>query len=154
MDVWDQFAAEAELFVQWAEGGIRDGHDGATEALQRIARLYGAGVCLPCPESGDIQEEPYRVTRDEWQTVYARSAKLQLDFYNTCEPILDVEPEYMVGSLSDDIADIYRDVCTGLRLFRAGHRNEAAWEWEFNFRAHWGTHAADAIRVLHHHVFG
>ena len=154
MDVWDHFAAEAELFVKWAETGMQSGHDGAIEALQRITRLYSAGLALPFPETGESDKEPFEVTESEWQAVFKRSAILQLDYYSTCEPNLDIKPEYMVGSLSDDIADIYRDVGTGLRMYRAGHLKEAGWEWSFLFRAHWGTHAADAIRVLHRHVFG
>ena len=55
----------------------------------------------------------------------------------------------VVGSLADDIADIYRDVVSGLRAFQSGLRAEAIWEWGFNFRDHWGRHATEAIKALH-----
>ena len=53
------------------------------------------------------------------------------------------------GSLSDDIADIYRDVVTGLREYQAGRRNAALREWGFLLQIHWGEHATGAIRALH-----
>jgi hypothetical protein len=152
MDYWDQFAAEAELFAQWAESNMQGGPDGALAALQRIARLYVAGLQLPESDVGDFDEDAFRVSQTEWREVFNRSAILEIDYYNACEPNLDADPEYLVGSLADDIADIYCDVCTGLRMYRAGHRLDAAWHWRFSFQSHWGSHAADAIRVLHRHV--
>jgi hypothetical protein len=55
----------------------------------------------------------------------------------------------VVGSLSDDLADIYRDVVTGLRAYDRGDRAGAVWEWRFNLHAHWGAHATGAMRALH-----
>lgn len=75
---------------------------------------------------------------------------LPLDFYHEVFDPLPFPPEDpVVGSLSDDLADIYRDVVTGLRAYEAGRRAQAVWEWGFNLRAHWGEHATSAIRALH-----
>ena len=63
---------------------------------------------------------------------------------------LPVPPEEpVVGSLTDDIADIYRDVIPGLREYELGRRAQAVWEWGFGLRHHWGEHATGAIRALH-----
>jgi hypothetical protein len=55
----------------------------------------------------------------------------------------------VTASLADDIADIYRDVVSGLRHYRAGHRDEAVWQWTFTLQSHWGGHITGAIRALH-----
>ena len=55
----------------------------------------------------------------------------------------------VTGSLADDIADVYRDLRTGLRKWQRGESGGALWEWRFNFEAHWGQHADDALRAIH-----
>jgi hypothetical protein len=63
---------------------------------------------------------------------------------------LSVPPdEPVVGSLSDDLCDVYREVVSGLREYEAGRRAQAVWEWGFGLRHHWGKHATGAIRALH-----
>jgi hypothetical protein len=65
------------------------------------------------------------------------------------DPLQDPPEEPVVGHTSDDIGDIYRDVARGLALFDSGRRDEAGWEWGFNFRIHWGEHATGAMRAFH-----
>jgi len=58
----------------------------------------------------------------------------------------------VVGSLSDDLADVYRDLRRGLALFDASNRPgkiDAVWDWRFHFHSHWGEHATGALRPLH-----
>ena len=55
----------------------------------------------------------------------------------------------VMASLSDDIADIYRDLQGGLVAFRAGEIDDAVWEWRFGFDTHWGRHAAHGLFALH-----
>ncbi|WP_066073434.1 DUF5063 domain-containing protein [Neobacillus soli] len=53
------------------------------------------------------------------------------------------------ASLSDDTLDIYKDVKRGIILYENKEYLEAIWEWKCNYEIHWGSHAIDAIRVLH-----
>jgi Domain of unknown function (DUF5063) len=54
-------------------------------------------------------------------------------------------------TLSDDLADISLDLENGLALQRSGvPRNDFLWQWRFDFRAHWGTHAVSALTAIHH----
>ena len=59
----------------------------------------------------------------------------------------DHEP--VVGSLSDDLLDVYRDIRGGLWSWETDATANAIWEWRFSFDTHWGDHAADALRALH-----
>jgi uncharacterized protein DUF5063 len=54
-----------------------------------------------------------------------------------------------VADVADDLADTYRDLWSGLVLYRLGRPEAAAWEWSFSFRAHWGHHVAGARYALH-----
>ena len=62
---------------------------------------------------------------------------------------MDLSEDPVVGDLSDDLSDIFRDVTCGLRAFDKGDLDNAMWEWQFGLAHHWGAHATAAIRVLH-----
>lgn len=151
-DLVEQFAAEAALFEAWARDAADEGEWAAREALIRITRLYLAALHLPQEWSDELsdQPEPDRVSQDEWRTIYERCARLPLNAYSEIFDSSIVPPEEPVmGSIADDIADIYDEVVSGLRAIQAGHRPEAVWVWVFGFRSHWGEHATGAIRALH-----
>jgi hypothetical protein len=57
--------------------------------------------------------------------------------------------EPVVGSLSDDLADIYADLIRGILAWEAGDPTAAVWAWGFHFGHHWGEHATGALRALH-----
>jgi hypothetical protein len=59
----------------------------------------------------------------------------------------------VIASLSDDLADIYRELVAGLQCYKMRRFPEAAWEWRFGLDHHWGWHATGAIRALYwlHH---
>jgi len=153
MDSVANFAAEAERFESWARDATDEGEWAAREALLRITHLYVAALQLPPAWSDELSEaaEPERVNHDEWQTIFSRCSRLPFDSYTVVFYPLEVpaSEEPVVGSVADDIADIYRDVFSGLRAYRSGRRAEAIWEWGFGFREHWGRHATDAIGALH-----
>lgn len=59
----------------------------------------------------------------------------------------------LTGSLSDDLANIYTELKTGVQLFKDNEVNEALWHWKFGFDSHWGFHTVDALRALHYVIF-
>lgn len=152
MDAVGRFAAEVGAFRAWALGDDA-GAAAARNALLRITRLYLAALELPPAWSDELVDRPDagRVGNAEWRAVLAAARRLPLDEYGTVFDPTVVPPEHSatVGSLSDDITDIYRDVVSGLCALEAGRRAEAVWEWGFGFCHHWGEHATGAIRALH-----
>ncbi len=145
------FAEEAAQFQRWARLELDEGGASAGVALTRITRLYLAALLLPPPWSDGLSCEIVKYVDDaEWKLVYKSAGRLPLDYYSeSFDPIVVPADAPTIGSLSDDIADIYRDVVTGLRHHEAGRYAEAVWEWAFSFRHHWGTHATGAMRALH-----
>jgi hypothetical protein len=149
----ERFAAEAVAFRAWAAHGTDTGEYAARNALLRITRLYLAALELPPAWSEELADEPdaEQVGDAEWGAVFAASGRLPLNYYaEVFDPLpFPAEEPPVVGSLSDDIADIYRDVVSGLWAYEVGRRAAAVWEWGFGFRHHWGEHATGAIRALH-----
>ena len=114
--------------------------------------LYSTAVGLPDVEP-ETDDGPVPESRfEDWQLVRGRLDRLlgDGDLYWAIDPSGTGEQQPAAGSLSDDLADIYLDVNEGLALLAAGGSEvDAVWEWRFSFWSHWGTHAADAIRVIH-----
>ena len=54
----------------------------------------------------------------------------------------------MIGSLADDLADIYMDISSGEELWLAGDSEEAVWEWRFHFETHWSEHLTGSLRAI------
>jgi hypothetical protein len=152
MDAVDRFAEEAATFGKWALLGTATGERAVRDALVCITRLYLAALELPPAWSDELADQPdaERIGDEEWAAVFAAAGRLPLSDYGEVFDPCKVPPEEpVVASLADDIADIYRDVVSGLREYQAGRRAQALWEWGFGFQHHWGEHATGAIRALH-----
>jgi len=152
MDSVDRFAAEARRFRAWALNGPDQAEWAARGALVRLTNLYAAALELPPPWREELADEKNaeRVEEEEWRAVVVACARLPFDLYGEVFDTVPMPPEQpVVGSLTDDIADIYRDVIAGLREYESGRRAQAVWEWGSGLRQHWGEHATGAIRALH-----
>ena len=150
-DGLDAFAAEAEAFVAWFGQPPADEAAAAREALVRLTRLFLAGLGLPAPDPAAWEKEPDApsVSHEEWDIVFRSLAWLPVDFYScTIDPLEVPGSELVVGSVADDLADVWGDVEGGLRAWRRGHRAAACWAWGFHFRCHWGRHATQAMEAL------
>lgn len=152
MDAVDRFAVEVELFRTWAMQDSDQAEWAARVALIRLTRLYLAAIDLPPHWSEELAGQPnaVRVEDEECNLVAAACRRLPFDFYGKVFDPLPIPPEEtVIGSLTDDISDIYRDLVTELRAYEAGRRAQAIWEWGFGLKHHWGDHATGAIRALH-----
>ena len=152
MDAVERFAAEVAAFRQWVRDDSATGEQAVRDALFRITRLYLAALELPPAWSDELTDQPdaERVGEDEWRAVFADAGRLPFDRYGEVfEPSIIPPQEPVIASIADDIADIYRDVVSGLWAYQTGSKTQALWEWGFGFEQHWGKHATGAIRALH-----
>lgn len=145
------FAEEAERFVAWVEGNGAAGASVGREALVRITKLFAAALELPemCPDNSEDDDPaaPEPVSQDIRRRLAELPVSCYLEIFDPLE--LEHQEEPVIGSLRDDVLDIYMDVRQGLALYRAGRGADAVWHWRFNFAIHWGEHATDAMRVLY-----
>jgi len=113
-------------------------------ARKRLLDLYEAGSALPYVEPPEgVEAGPSPEPPKGW---------LGFGNFETYWEVFDPyeEDDPVVGSLSDDLLDVYGDVRRGLALWDMGiPRTAALWEWRFHFDQHWGDHAVDALRALH-----
>ena len=117
-----------------------------------MLRLCELALLLPGVEP--VTEEILDgITQPHWQTVCKRIRdRLQRDYYwQIFEPLEVASPQPVVGSLSDDLADIWRDLKPGLLAIEKNDDDRAGdvvWQWRSSFETHWAKHAAGAIGGL------
>lgn len=145
----ERFGVAARKFCAWAEAKPSSPKRELRTARQLLSEVYAAAIRLPDakPATGD-EKSSLRVAA--WKKVYRRFGRLPINKYSDLFDPTKIPAETPVtGDLADDLADIYRDLVEGVRLDSAGRHNEALWQWQMNFRFHWGRHAVSALRVLH-----
>ena len=52
-------------------------------------------------------------------------------------------------SLKVDLGDIYEALIPGIHLYETGEQAKACYLWRSSWEIHWGTHAINALQVLH-----
>jgi hypothetical protein len=129
--------------------------------LPALSELYAYALGLHNVElidSNDRTLTKFEISHDEWRSLYHRlSVQLGHDawYWMTFEPMkTQVEKaEKVIGNLADDLADVYRDVVPGLRAWNTQDDallDEIVFQWaRGGFEIHWGSHAVDAMGILH-----
>jgi hypothetical protein len=112
------FAAQARSYCSFIEDSpASNSWIFAQDCLAQLLRLYELALQLPevAPESDDLSEP---IQHETWNAVRENIAKrLAPDFYwEVFEPHQQDPPEPIAGSLSDDLADIWRDLKPGVEL--------------------------------------
>ncbi|MBN8732574.1 MAG: DUF5063 domain-containing protein [Acidobacteria bacterium] len=125
----------------------------AQTCLSEVLGLYHLALRLPEvePASGVLLEDIDHQTSTAVRENLARRIA-QDSYWMVGEPLESEPPEPVVGLLSDDLADIWRDLKPGVEAIGGGTPDlipDVVWHWRFSFETHWGHHAVSAIGALH-----
>jgi hypothetical protein len=138
----EDFAVRARAFLEFVNrAGTLALPDRLLAVRSQLVDVYTAALSLPLVELAedvDAQTSPIPPRLDFGE---------HDEYWEVFDPY--IEAEALIGSLSDDVSDVYADLARGLVLWTAGKRDAAVWEWRFAFDTHWGDHAIDALRALH-----
>ena len=125
-------------------------YDFLSKCLLLLPQIYALGLQIPNVESetSDISNSSYPSPMSSIMRVLGK-----YDLYNEVfDPIFD--KEIVTSSISDDLADIYKDLKDPLINYDFGKENDAVWEWRFNILGHCGDHIVDTLRAIHRLVNG
>lgn len=127
----------------------------AERCLRLILDLFSQALELPDAHSSHT---PSGVSAAQYSGI-AESLRCRFGsrdlFLVVFDPWKSSAPEAIHGSLSDGLADIWRDLKNGIFLASAGNLEGAVWHWRFSFEYHWGpNHAAPMIRPLFGLLYG
>lgn len=140
----DNFAQTARAFCDWVEGDSKEPLEELSEAEQLLTDLHSSILSLPnadavWEEVEDLEDTEEYLDADKkvWEQCREKFAALPIDGYWEIFDASDIEGDSPVfGTVSDDLADIYSDLRSGLILYDRGMFAEAFWEWRFNFQIH------------------
>ena len=141
-ETFDRFARAALQFCNLVEEPPQTGDRAAFVWAMRssLAEILASGYRLPEVES-TRDEPPNSPNLEEWK---AQFGKVQMQIGE-----LPGGPETLLA-VSDDLADTWRDLKTGLDSLATGSRwEDVSWEWRFGLQTHWGKHAENALIALH-----
>ena len=150
----DSFAELAASYCTLIE---RHGDYTAQEFIARVRevlpQLYYYALRLPDMETTD-QELDHNINHDEWSATCCslrRKFGINDHYWEIYEPLKLEHDDPVAGSLSDDLADIWRDLRPGVTRWSDSSdtmQKQIIWEWRFSFHQHWSNHAVDALRVI------
>ena len=141
MDKLETFYVLAKAYLEYIMNTEISG-DSAASLVERLMKLYIGAQNLPEPEP-----ETERAVRQGEGVKVRLSEEISPYYWAVSDPGVLEEP--VCGSLADDLSDIASDLQRGIEEYDRGKVGNAAFEWSFGFRHHWGDHAVDAIRYLH-----
>lgn len=104
-------------------------------------------ISLSREQNGTIRNLINTVTHDEAAQLY----EWHIECWKTANPI-DNYCAIRASMLWDDLADIYRELHTGLALWNLNtteSKIKASWQWRFGYDNHWGNHLFRATQTIH-----
>lgn len=123
----------------------------AARFLERVhfvlPRLYASALLLPSVgvDASDCDSSSKDAVLDGTLREHFREWDAYREIF---DPYDFVNESSVVGSLADDISDIYAEIAGALKCWDAGNRDGALWTWRFGFQSHWGKHLTSALRAL------
>lgn len=158
LETTKDFLAVANMFIQLLETKEIVLDDFVKQAHGILGNLYSAGFNLQTIEL-KYADDKSDFDRDAFdnKNVNLISELGDEEFYwQTFDPSFKLDDEKVLGLLSDDFGDIYRDLKIELEKIKLNSDEaveDALWQLKFSFHHHWGNHCIDALRYLHYYWY-
>ncbi len=150
----DSFAELASSYCTLIEQhGEYSTEEFIARAREILPLLYHHALRLPDIETTDGEFEG-QIGHDEWVKMFANlQRKLENNdyYWKIYDPLQTDHDDPVAASLSDDLADIWRDLKPGISHWTNCSdtmRKHIVWDWRFSFHHHWSDHAVDALRAI------
>ena len=154
-EVADRFGVAAKRFCSIVDSiSHMDKVEFVVQIYRVLPKLIDQAIEMPDVKGSDRggQKSSQKIRYEEWEQLY-NSLKEKLGDWDLYHQVFDPtrDKEAIVGTLADDIADIYGNLKEGLVFIEAAPANpeKAIWTWRLLFYSHWGQHAMDALLAIH-----
>jgi hypothetical protein len=120
-----------------------------------VAAAYLSAALIPRPQIADGDED-VQLERHRAPAALEASLRRRLgrhdEFIDVFDPTESTTADAPIRrTLAGELVEIYEDLGMALDLLEAAHnRPSALWDVVFDFESHWGKHAVDVLRPLHH----
>jgi hypothetical protein len=154
--IYQEFAVLAQAYCLALEELPVTGKNALSAIRNALLPLYTAALALPeasGAQFNDIPTQPHLLEVQKARVLAQLKTALPVDIYwQVYHPFTERSEEPVCGSLFDDLLDVWLDLKPGLEVLSTSPESWSAdvyWDWKFNFETHWGTHAIDALSVIH-----
>jgi hypothetical protein len=154
-DPGEEFRQAAEAYRAVIEDA-REAEGGAAYARRlrnAVARVYLAAALIGQPNFSDADADPPDAetsrSRELEDAIRGRFGPAD-EFVDVWDPTEPDDRDPIRRSLAQELVEIYEDLGVGLALLASQERAEPLWDIAWSFEQHWGKHAVDLLRPLHH----
>ena len=161
----EHFATTAEQYIAFIDSFANARPKNLYTTLESLLADLHASILPIVAEMNDPEQpelEAIDMSHEQWKTVayliserVAPEIKQLFEWHNQGKSLKKLHhesPAMRVDGLFDDLADIYRDLHTGLTLWKLNtpeSKIEASWQWRYNYDIHWGNHLFQAATTIH-----
>lgn len=142
------FANTAEAFCAHIEGAATtDRVTFVRVCFVLISRLLSEVIELP---EISLESDGEEIRDDRYDTIL-QGLKVQFaenNYYTMMFEAFGIAAEPAVGSISDDLADMWRELKSGLESLQQGRLENAVAQWRSSFGNGWGDQATQVLRPL------
>ena len=154
------FVEAAQCFCSLIEKQKSDNPKEFLEILQgQLLTLYTLGLNLPDISIESDVDFHTDVPKEQIRTILKFIGdRVPFSYYWTVlNPFEEVnEAKTGMGDLTDDLGDIYLDLKRALMQFdneSPAAKENAIWQFKFDFNNHWQEHCIDAMQIIFHYLF-
>lgn len=121
-----------------------------------LLSLYQTGNKLPHIDLQEDAEFEEDIENEFLERVIAFIVDRLMDsryYLHLFNPTNETDKEVIYGDLLDDIGDIYKDLKRSLLILDIGTdvaKENAVWQFKFDFSNHWADHCINAIYASHY----
>ena len=121
----------------------------------QLLKLYELGTNLPWVDLQSNVDYDDKISDIEFKRVLDNIAgKIGHNrfYWHVFDPTNEKDKEPVCGDLVDDLGDIYKDLKNSILIFNLNQldcKENAAWQFKFDFDSHWGDHCINALNAIH-----
>jgi len=150
--------AAAEYFELIERGASHSRRQFIERAQEAVADLFHLALSLPRVAPDTVDGPADRISNEQWWSTCNQLGETLGEanaYWLVFDPADAKDHEAIVSTLSDDLADIYRDLKTSLGDdVPTVLTNDDLWELRSSFETHWGHHAVCALSAMHALLYG
>lgn len=121
----------------------------------KLLKLYELGTNLPWVDLQSNVDYDDKLSDIEFKGLLDNIASKIGDnrfYWHVFDPTNENDKEPVCGDLVDDLGDIYKDLKYSILIFNLNQldsKENAVWQFKFDFDSHWGDHCINALNAIH-----
>ena len=129
--------------------------DYMNELKIRLLKLYELGTNLPWVDLQSNVDYDDKLSDVEFKKVLdtiANKIGEKRFYWHVFNSTNENDKQAVCGDLVDDLGDIYKDLKYSILIFNLNQsecKENAVWQFKFDFDSHWGDHCINALNAIH-----